>query len=210
MALDLSTLKTRIASEIHRSDLTSSIADAITSAIDFYKSKRFEVNEKTDSFNTVANQQSYTSGDTGFPTDIGQVDLVQVTASGTITTLDPISFQELKDKTTITTLTGVPSEYAWYAQKLYLYPIPDAAYSISLSHQQRKTAPANDADSSTIWTNQCEALIRHCAKKMLYRDVLRDPDGKVMAEEAEAMELARLLGESFQLQNDGSPIRGAW
>jgi hypothetical protein len=100
--------------------------------------------------------------------------------------------------------------YAWYAQRLFLYPSPDAVYSVLLSHQQRKTAPANDSDGTTIWTNQCEALIRHRAKKLIYRDVARNREAAADAEVAEAEELARLLGESMQLQDDGSGLEPQW
>lgn len=206
MADSLTTLKARIASEMHRSDLTTSIASAITTAINYYRSKRFEFNQLSASFNTVANTESYTSGDTGFPTDLGQLDTARITVSGTRYLLEPIGFAELQARSVTTSLTGPPTAYAWYAQKLYLHPIPDAVYAVLLSYLQREAAPANDADTSSVWTNQGEPLIRALAKKLLYRDVLRDPEGFQLAQAAETEALDVLLQESRRLQDDGSAM----
>lgn len=203
MAESLTTLKARIASELHRSDLTSDIASAISTAITYYRSRRFEFNELSASFNTVAAQESYTSGDTGFPTDLAQIDTLRITVSGTRYMLEAIPFAELQARSVTTSTTGAPDAYAWYAQKLFLHPIPDGAYAVLVSYQQRSAVPASDADTTSVWTNQAEALIRHCAKKIICRDVTRDPDGFKAAQAAEAEALSVLLHESIQHQDEG-------
>ncbi len=204
MADSLTTLKARIASEMHRTDMTDAIASAITTAISYYRSKRFEFNELSASFDTVANTESYTSGDTGFPTDLAQLDTARITVSGRRYLLDPIGYAELQARSVTTTTTGPPTAYAWYAQKLWLHPIPDAVYAVLLSYQQREAAPASDADTASVWTNQAEPLIRACAKKLIYRDVTRDTEGFQAAQAAEAEALDVLLSESRRLQDDGS------
>lgn len=204
---DLAALKTRIAFEINKTDQTTAIASAISDAIAYCRSERFEFNEQIATFNTVDGQQAYTTS--SIPTDIGQLDLVQITDTST-EKLDPISYEELKRRTTLTTLKGTPTVFAWYSQRIYLYPIPDAIYTVTVSYQQRKAAPANDADGTTVWTNQAEPLIRAMAKKFLYRDVLKDADGYATAEVAEKEALAVLKAESLQLQDDGSGMAGNW
>lgn len=201
---DLAALKARIVSEVNRSDLTTNIADAITTAIAFYRSKRLEFNEQQATFSTVAGQQAYTTS--AIPTDIAAFDSVQITVSGRILKLDPMPLGELQTLTTATTLRGIPSRFAWYSQQILFYPIPDAIYTASLSYLQRDAAPANDADGSTAWTNVAEPLIRACAKKLIYRDVTRDPEGEAGAQRAEDEAYAMLLNESIQLQDDGSPL----
>jgi hypothetical protein len=209
VATSLTTLKANIAGELNRPDLTSEIAAAISTAITYYRSKRFEFNELSASFNTVANQESYTSGDTGFPTDLGQLDTLRITVDGNRTLLKPLSFAELQARSITTTNTGAPTAFAWYGQKLYLNPIPDAVYAVLVSYQRRKAAPTNDADTTSVWTNEAEALIRHCAKKLVRRDKMKDP-AYVLCQEAENEALAVLMSESLQLQDDGSPISGGW
>lgn len=198
---DLSALKTRIASELHHSNLTSEIADAITSAIAQHRSRRFEVNQLQASFNTVASQEAYTTST--IPDDIGQIDTLRITVSGNRYLLDPIGLAELQTLSTTTTLIGRPTRYAFYAQQIYLNPIPDGIYAVLVSYLQRKDAPSGDSDGTTIWTNQCEALIRACAKKLICRDVIYDADGYARNRDAEAEALGILMRESMQLQDEG-------
>lgn len=207
MATSLSTLKARIASELHRSNLTSEIALAISSAIRFYRSKRFEFNEKQASFNTVASQEAYTTAT--IPSDIGAIDSLRATVNGRVCVLEPITLHELQERNSTATLTGAPSAFAFYAQSIFLAPVPDAAYQVSASYQQRKAEPANDADDTTVWTNEAEPLIRARAKMLIYRDVTRDTAGMQLAQMAEAEALAMLEKESLQLQDDG-PLGGSW
>jgi hypothetical protein len=203
VATSLTTLKARIATELNRADLTTPIADAITTAIRFYRSKRLEFNEKQASFNTVADQESYTSGDTGFPTDIGEIDSVRMTINGRLVVLEPKNFNELQAISTTTATSGYPAYWAWYAQKLFFYPIPNGVFSTLVSHQQRKAAPANDADTSTVWTNDAEPLIRARVKKMICRDNTFDADGFARAQQAEDEAFEMLNNESRLLQDQG-------
>lgn len=207
MAESLTTLKARIASELHRDDLTDEIDDAINTAISYYRSHRFEFNEKQTAFNTVASQEAYTVAT--IPSDIGQLDTVRITVSGNRYLLEPTSLARLQELSVTTTTTGAPSRYAFYAQQLYLNPIPDAIYSVLVSYQQRKAAPSSDADTSTVWTNEAEALIRACAKKLLCRDVIYDNEGFQRNQVGEGEALAVLKNESIQLQDEGG-IQPNW
>jgi hypothetical protein len=128
-----------------------------------------------------------------------------VTVSGRFVTLTPKGFAEIEGMTLATTDTGSPDYWAWYAGKLWLYLIPDAAYPVRMSYQQRKSAPVNDADASTIWTNPaaCEPLIRACAKRIVARDVMRNYTYAKACEEAEAIALSVLMNEAAQLQDEG-------
>jgi hypothetical protein len=197
----LETLKTRIAGELNRSDLTSEIASAISTAIRFYRSKRFEFNEQVASFNTTDGQQAYTTAT--IPDDIGAIDLLMITVSGRVYELTPTDYQELKNLTSTTSLEGSPERFAFYAQQIFLYPIPDATYSVSISYQQRKDEPANDSDGATVWTNEAEPLIRACAKKIVARDKMWDNELEARCERAEMEAYAMLAGESMQLQDEG-------
>lgn len=208
MSADLATLKARIADEINRTDLTSQISNAITSAIAKYRSWRFEVNEQTATFSTAASTESYAAPT--LPSDIGEIDSIRMTFNGRRMVLKPMNFLQMQALATSTSTNGQPSYWSWYAQTLYFYPIPDAIYSTLIAYQQRKAAPASDSDTSTIWTNQAEALVRHCAKKLLYRDVVKDANNAQAAEIAEREALTVLENESIQLQDDGDGMTAQW
>jgi hypothetical protein len=201
---DLATLKTRVAFELNRTDLTSAIADAINSAIKFYRSSRFEVNEQQATFNTVAGQESYTTAT--IPDDIGQIDTLRATINGRLMVLEPWTFEYLQNISTTQNTEGQPWGWAWYAQKIFFYPVPDSVYTILVSYQQRKDAPANDSDSSTIWTNDLEPIIRARAKKLVARDVMYDDELAARCTMAEAEELRMLKLESLHLQDEGGLV----
>lgn len=211
MANDLALLKSTIASELHRSDLTTQIANAVTQSINKYRSRRFEFNEQQATFNTIANQQTLGSGDPSFPADVGQVDTVRITVGSRFVTLSPRTFAEVERMTLTTNDIGPPGVFAWYLDKLWFYLIPDQAYSVRLSYKQRKSAPSGDSDATTIWTQpaQCEPLIRACAKKIVARDYMRNYTLSQACEQAETEALAVLLNESIELQDQG-PLQDNW
>src|SRR5689334_5061353 len=64
---DLAALKARIARDLNRTDLTTQIADEISSAIAYYRSHRFEFNEIQATFSTVAFQDEYAIASMGQP-----------------------------------------------------------------------------------------------------------------------------------------------
>lgn len=66
--------------------------------------------------------------------------------------------------------------------------------------------PSTDG-ASNIWTTEAEELIRHAAKKRIYRDVTMDDSGAMKAEMAEAEQLARLTKDSNRLAAGG--LRGS-
>ncbi len=70
---------------------------------------------------------------------------------------------------------GQPIDYAYYAEQLRLYPIPDNAYAVSLLGTTR-FAPLGNAGDSNPWTLDAEALVRCEAKMDLYENTLQQPD----------------------------------
>ena len=191
---DLATLKSRIASDLVRTDLTSQIAYAINDAIAEYQGRRFSFNQTRGTFSTVAGTDFYTT----IPTDIAELDTVSLTVSGDTRPIRPASHDQLERLVTNTTSRGQPSLYAWYAEKLRLYPVPDAVYTVTLSYLQKIAAPSTDGTSNE-WTTEAEQLIRACAKRILCRDVLRDQEAAMAAAEAEAIAFRRLKREALQL-----------
>ena len=57
------------------------------------------------------------------------------------------------------TVTGEPEQYSRYADKIRLYPIPAAVYTMSMSYIYKLTELAQDADTNA-WMTECEELIR--------------------------------------------------
>lgn len=188
----LADLKSRIAFEIDRTDMTSAIASAITSAVNYYKFRRFAFNDSTDSFTTADGTYEYTTAlgsPNTLPDDILELDTARITISSSDRYhLEPVSFEALDATDTSSTYKSRPIWYAWRAEGLRLYPIPNGAYVVDLNYLA-------DVEEET-WATRAEALIRCRAKKELFTHVLRDPQMAAAMEIFEDQELKALKREA--------------
>jgi len=91
--------------------------------------------------------------------------------------------QWIDDASLSTTWQGLPTDWAWFAGSLRLYPVPDGAYPIILDATIRFPTMVNPTDYSP-WSNRAEALIRTEAKRWLFRNIIRD-EGQAQAQESE-------------------------
>lgn len=187
----LADMKTRIASEIARGDLTSQISQAILDAIDDMQGERFYFNEPRldtePTFNTTPGVATY--GAEALPA-IGQIykidyiDYIQGTSKFKIYRRQP---EEIDLLNQFESITGPPSAFAYSGRAISLYPIPDTAYVINIMGVFGAPAPATDAELNNPWMNDGERLIRALAKYKIAVNVTRnatlmqlmspDPDG---------------------------------
>lgn len=170
------TMQSRIADELSRTDLTTQIQRAIQTAIKHYERQRFYFNSKTTgAFNTVADQEYYTSSDLADIPNIIEIDSMYYTSNSLRTTILPLPFETIEAAQS-GSVKGTPSNFAYYAQKIRLYPIPFSVVAVTTAHLYRLTALSADGDTNA-WVTDGEELIRQKAKRTLYLDVLRDRDG---------------------------------
>lgn len=192
----LSQMRSRIADDLDRSDLSTQIDKAINRAIEFYESERFWFSEKVSTFSTVANQKNYSSSD-GIPTDMAEVDYVEVTVSGKEYKLTPKTYDYIKELISSDS-TGEPSDYCYYQENFYFYPIPNAVRTISVSYQQKYSELSLDADSNDF-TTEAEDLIEARARAWIYARVIKDPEQASIAktEEMDALRGLRIKTEKL-------------
>lgn len=185
----LATMKSRIADELMRSDLTSQIASAISEAIEFYQKQRFYWNELNNAtFPTIAGQADYTATQEVYIPIAYDLDDVFILVSGNeyrVKRIDPTRWRILNNAST----QGQPYQYQYFNRVMSFYPIPDQAYTIRLVGHFKIDAPASDAEASNPWMVDAEALIRHRAKMILYRDVVLDEKQAAMCSQAEMEQL---------------------
>lgn len=201
----LATLKTRIADELSRSDLTSQIALAITDAIGKYQKVRFYFNETGalgETFNTGAGTETYTSASNPNLPFMYDLDDLFITVSGNLSVLqriDPTLYRLQKTNSA----SGQPYNYMWLNQTISLWPVPDQAYTITMVGHYKLAAPASDSEANNKWMTDAERLIRSCAKRMLYEDVLLDQDAAAASEKAELDSLIDLKGVTATMVRAG-------
>ena len=159
-------LKAQIADDLNRSDMTSQIANAISSAISFYSATRWWWLFGRATAETVADQAFY-----AVPTDMMSTDTLLITIS---TSKDPLDHVEYDDIDSIDSglYTGQPDRWAYYQDQIRLYPIPDDAYTLTLSYH-KKLEDLEDSESNA-WTTTAKDLIRYRALAEIYTTILKD------------------------------------
>ena len=168
-------MRARISDDLVNEELSNSqIDNAIRSSIAFYEAQRFWFNETVSTFTTVAAQEYYTSSDLADIPYIVQFVNALVTNNGVKYEIIPVDFDAIDDMQT-GALTTVPTHYAYYKSQIRLYPIPDAAYTVTLAYIKKASAVSSDSDTNN-WFTDGEELIRQAAKFRLAMDVLHAED----------------------------------
>ena len=180
------TLQRAIADELgDRTDLLGELSDtglasspikrAIQSAIAKWERESFYFTEEysVPLFTTVSGRELYTSADASAIAASPNMWLLHVLIGGNRYTMLHRSWDYLENMSPNPSLRGQPAEWAYFANQIRLYPIPDAAYPVRASRTTR-IALVNDNDSNA-WTNDAYDLIRSEAKLILARDTLHDP-----------------------------------
>lgn len=179
-------LQNRIVDELgDRSDLkaplltavgqSSPIKRAIQSAIAKWEREPFYFTEVYDTsfFTTVNNQEYYTTADDADIPAIVSITRLHVTISSSRYALIPRRWNYLDDISTGTT-AGNPTDYAYFASQIRLYPIPNGAFPVALSGHKRLATLSADGDSNA-WTLDGFDLIRCEALLSLATELLHDP-----------------------------------
>lgn len=192
------TMKSRIATEMSRSDLTTVIPYAIQDAIRFYQGTKFWFNEDGATTPTVAAQADY-----ALPTDFIELDYASLTVNGATYPLKPVQYRSIAGMN-VNNTQGVPQYVATYQESLWLYPVPNAVYTVTFWYTRELDALSGDSDTNA-WTTEAEELIRIHAKKMLCLQNLHNPQEALALDEAETRVLAALKSETERrIQTEGT------
>jgi hypothetical protein len=168
-------MKTRIADELARGDLTSQIASAIGDAIAFYQDKRFWFNESRDVvFNTVAGQQWYGAADNQNIPALYFIDYVTMTVGNVVSDVPRMEPEDLEILTMTGTQQGEPYAYTYYNQQIRLFPVPSQVWPVRVGAHVTAAAPASDGETGNPWMTFAEKLIRSRAKYELAINWLKD------------------------------------
>lgn len=189
ISADYITLQRAIADELgNRTDLLSPLSDsnlslspiqnAIQSAVSKWEREPFYFLETYDHdtplFTTVAGREFYTAADDPDIATSPYITTLHVLLSAIRCPITKRSWQYIEDQSTNPAARGQPYDWAYFAQQIRLYPIPDGAYPIRATRTARITELSADGDTN-VWTTAAYDLIRSEAKLILARDTLHDP-----------------------------------
>lgn len=169
-------IKTRIADEMRRGELTAcatAVATAVISAIEFFKRRRFYWNEFVDTTYTHSASQTYVT----LSSDVIQIDSMKAIISSRDYPLSPLGWREL-DAMDAGQVFGYPDFYAIKADRVRLYPAPSQDFTIRTAgiRELPEVSVSATANATNAWvqTDNGEAMIRAKAKAILFRDHLRN------------------------------------
>lgn len=212
MADTLDDLKALVADDLNRSDLTTQIANEIDAAIACYQGRRFYFNEENSvTFSTVASREWYDDTDNSHISNLIEIDSLRIVRNSSRYTLVERDFKTIEDKAVLMTATGQPYEFAYYDQKLRLYPIPNESMACNISGVLR-LAPLSSGSDSNAWTKAADArdLIRYDAESRLYRAIIKDREAAADAAGMRDMELLRLESETNRRLGQGKVKPTSW
>lgn len=193
----LALLKSEIADDLDRTDLTTQIASEINKAIRHYQRTRFYFNETRDeTFATVADQKVYTKVDSAIIPKFIEIDQICVMDGTQPNDLDEINPKEWEMLTASGDSTGKPCSWTYFNTSFGFYPIPDQAYTVRPIGHIMKDAPADDNEADNVWMTEAFDLIRARACAMLAARKLRDVNLAQLHKQVEADEETRLLSET--------------
>lgn len=198
----LNVMRANIADFINRTDLDTQIDLAINRAILFYsRNHRFWFNEKTATFSTVNGTFAYDASATGI-SDMLKRDLVMIAINST----DNVELIERTYKyvqqCNVANTTGTPTDYAFYKENFYIYPVPNAAYTITVSYLQGYSTLTSG--QSNDFTDYAEDLIESRAMWWLYRRILRNYESALDSKNEENEAFLNLINQTSRLIATGN------
>lgn len=168
--------RTDLLTPLSDSGLSSSpVKNAIQSAVAKWEREPFYFNEAYSSplFTTVASQEFYTSSDAAAIATMPDVIFLHILISANRYSLTKRSWQELEELSVNPANTGQPTDWAYFAEEIRVYPIPDGAYPVRASRTTKLTNLSADSDTN-VWTTDAFDLIKSEAKLILAQEVTHD------------------------------------
>lgn len=104
-----------------------------------------ENSETITSFTTSAGVESY-----DIPSGILNISQLQIGAEAPISLIPWPEYNRMKADVLLITVNGYPSHATIYNRDIYLYPVPDAAYTVSVWGQESMTELNLDADEPDL------------------------------------------------------------
>lgn len=182
------TLQRQVADELgNRIDLLSPLSDsnltlspiqnAIQSAIAKWEREPFYFNEYYDTafFTTVSSTEFYGVAAAPAIATVVNIERLHILIASRRYSLVPRRWVYLQDVSISPSTTGKPTDYAYFASQIRLYPIPDGAYPVTITGTKQFTALSADGDAN-VWTQDGYDLIRAEAKLILAQEVLHDSE----------------------------------
>lgn len=160
---------------------------------------------RTQTFATVASQEYYGSAANSFIPYLTEIENLAVTiSSGDVDDLSKSSWDELQAMNGDGTTFGRPTHYAYAFKQIRLYPIPTAAYTVTIAGSYALADLSADADTN-CWTVEREGglLVRYRASALFYGTYLRLAERAATFDNLANGEIKKLTASTSRRQATG-------
>ena len=166
---DFQTMRNRINRDLTRDEITAVASDEIKTAILYYERQRFWFLEKRATLNTVDSQEFY-----ALPSDFQDDDSLVINVNNWTYPLIKRTYATIEAWfVRSATFTGYPTDWCIYNEQIRLYPIPNAAFTMTLSYLKSTAVLTNNSDTNE-WMVEGEELIRCRASRQICATKLKD------------------------------------
>ena len=158
-------------------EYSAQITSAIQAAIRYCERKNFYFTQsRTITFSTVAAQQFYGAADNSLIPSLVQItDMWSEDSSGRRFIISQEEENELEYLSDNSASSGRPYAYAYFAQQIRLYPVPDsAAYTIRVQVGAYKLTQLSADSDTNVWLTEGYDMIKARAKYILAKDTVKD------------------------------------
>lgn len=175
----LSDLSGAIADDIDdtEGEYASQIVKAVQAAQRYCERENYYFNETRDqTISTVDGQEWYGAADNAnIPTLVHIYALYSEDGNGVRLKLDRVTEEEIERLSDSSASTGEPYCWAYYGQKIRLYPIPGAqVFTIRMQISPYRLDTLSAATDTNAWLNEAYDLMKSRAKYILAKDTLKD------------------------------------
>ena len=207
---DFGTMKTRIAGEMKRGELSVSataVQSSILSAIQYLERRRFTWTEMREVSVTASSSATYVPFSQMSVRPL-RIDLVTVEIGARTYEIDRLAHNRIMARDA-TNYYGYPDYYALQGKAMRLYPVPNQNMVLHLAGIQQLTeiSAAAAPTATNGWMTDGEELVRLTAKAMLFRDELRAPE-QANYFFGEAVRVRRELSNETQAMTNAGRVKG--
>lgn len=165
----LGDLITNIKNDILEPAEDADIKRHVVAALRHLSGERFDFAEVAGaSFNTVVSQEVYTQGSGGVPAAIKAIDHIFLTVGTARREIRLLPWDEYRRQRSAVNEPGTPETAAFYAKKLFLFPIPSEIRAVGLDYLTDATLDQTGAEITTssaltvynAFFNEGEELVR--------------------------------------------------
>ena len=198
---------TRIRTDIDRgTDFDARIQEALVSAMQFYRARRY-------GFNTKRKDFSISSEFTSLTATFIEIDYAKLTVSNFLKPLQERTYTELNNRMRDRSLSDEPVFYAIQNRNLRVYPPPNASYSVEISMLydiNSISLSTSDSTTTNAWLDEGYELIRLHATVEVLETYIDGPEALQKADRLRSREdqVERELKKRANLEQSSGNIKG--